>query len=216
MPDTARALTTSAVPSATTRPRLMITMRSQVLSASLRMWVEKMTVFSRPASLMMARISTIWLGSRPEVGSSRIRMSGIAEHGVGQADALLVTARQLAEGAVDHVAEPAQLGHGADPLAAVLRLDAAHGADVLQVVVHHHVRVQGGELRQVGRSAASPPAGCPPRPSPAPAPSPRWASGSRWTMRMVVVLPAPLGPSRPRISPLLTVKLTPSSARVTP
>src|SRR5579864_8263918 len=31
--------------------------------------------------------------------------------------------------------------------------------------------------------------------------------------RMVVVLPAPLGPSRPKISPGLTSKLTPSSAR---
>ena len=76
MPETARAFTKSAVPSATTRPRLMITMRSQVLSASLRMWVEKITVLARPASLMMERISTIWLGSRPEVGSSRIRTSG--------------------------------------------------------------------------------------------------------------------------------------------
>ena len=33
---------------------------------------------------------------------------------------------------------------------------------------------------------------------------------------MVVVLPAPFGPSRPKISPGETAKLAPSSARVAP
>src|SRR5206468_12208021 len=41
-----------------------------------RMCVDRMTVFSRPISLISERISTIWLGSRPLVGSSRIKMSG--------------------------------------------------------------------------------------------------------------------------------------------
>ncbi len=66
-----------AVPaSATFLPLLMMAIRSQVASASERIWVEKIMVFSLPMPLIISRISAIWLGSRPEVGSSRIRISG--------------------------------------------------------------------------------------------------------------------------------------------
>jgi hypothetical protein len=54
----------------------MMRMRLQVACTSGRMWVDRMTVFSLPISLMSDRISTIWFGSRPLVGSSRMRMSG--------------------------------------------------------------------------------------------------------------------------------------------
>ena len=54
----------------------MMTMRSQVLSASLRMWVEKMIALRSPAARMIERISAIWLGSSPAVGSSSTSRSG--------------------------------------------------------------------------------------------------------------------------------------------
>src|SRR6185312_3933499 len=66
----------SGVPSATSLPSEMMMMREQVACTSPRMWVEKMTVFSCPIDLMTVRISAIWLGSRPEVGSSRMSTSG--------------------------------------------------------------------------------------------------------------------------------------------
>ena len=50
--------------------------RSQVASTSDRMWVESKTVLFCASRLMSSRISTICAGSRPVVGSSRIRTSG--------------------------------------------------------------------------------------------------------------------------------------------
>ena len=47
--------------SATRRPLLMMMARLQMASTSLRMWVERMTVFSCPNSWMSWRISMIWL-----------------------------------------------------------------------------------------------------------------------------------------------------------
>src|SRR6266481_167224 len=64
------------VPCATMRPRLMMMMLSQTIETSGRMCVERMTVCWPPSDLMSARISAIWRGSRPMVGSSRISTSG--------------------------------------------------------------------------------------------------------------------------------------------
>ena len=63
-------------PSATRRPRAMTSARVQVASTSDRMWVERRTVWSSPSLRTRARTSRIWLGSRPAVGSSRMRMAG--------------------------------------------------------------------------------------------------------------------------------------------
>ena len=48
-------------------------------------------------------ISTIWLGSNPEVGSSRMRISGIVHHGMGQADPLFIAFGKFADGLVHDV-----------------------------------------------------------------------------------------------------------------
>src|SRR4030042_279465 len=52
----------------------------------------------------------------------------------------------------------------------------------------------------------------PPPPGPPPASSPAVTGETQAIMRVVVVLPAPLGPSRPKHSPLETSKLMPSTA----
>src|SRR5947209_8697286 len=63
-------------PCATIDPWLMITTPLHTMETSGRMCVERITV-CRPASdLMSERISVICFGSRPRVGSSRIRTSG--------------------------------------------------------------------------------------------------------------------------------------------
>src|SRR6266436_718625 len=66
----------ACVPLATTWPWLMMMMPSQTIETSGRMWVERMTVCWPPSDLISERISAIWRGSSPIVGSSRISTSG--------------------------------------------------------------------------------------------------------------------------------------------
>lgn len=66
----------AGVPWATSRPWWMIKMWSQTSWTSERMWELRITVCSWASSRIRARISRICLGSRPTVGSSRIRMCG--------------------------------------------------------------------------------------------------------------------------------------------
>src|SRR5579884_2684240 len=66
----------STGPSATIRPRLMISSREQVCCTSESTWVERITVRSFPSSPIRRRISTRWLGSSPSVGSSSTSKSG--------------------------------------------------------------------------------------------------------------------------------------------
>ena len=54
----------------------MITTPSQTIETSGRMWVDRITVWAPARDLMSWRISTICLGSRPIVGSSRMSTSG--------------------------------------------------------------------------------------------------------------------------------------------
>jgi hypothetical protein len=54
----------------------MMMTRVQIASTSSRMWVDRMTAFSAAMFLMRTLTSFFWLGSRPSVGSSRIRTGG--------------------------------------------------------------------------------------------------------------------------------------------
>jgi hypothetical protein len=96
-----------------------------------------MTVFSLPRRLMSWRISMIWLGSSPLVGSSRIRIWGLW---------MMAWARP----ARFQAALP-------DHLADALGLPAPHQVprvgDEVQVLHHVQVRVQRGVLGQVAHSA---------------------------------------------------------------
>ena len=66
----------SGVPSATRRPLLMIKMRLHVASISCRICEESRTVWLSPRFLIRLRISIICFGSKPTVGSSRIKTGG--------------------------------------------------------------------------------------------------------------------------------------------
>ena len=72
----------SGVPSATIRPRSMITTRSQSSSTSGRMWVESSRVCWRPSSRISSRIEMICRGSRPTVGSSSTSTRGLCRMAV--------------------------------------------------------------------------------------------------------------------------------------
>jgi len=49
-----------------------------------------MTAFSAAMLLIRVRTSFFWFGSRPSVGSSRMRAGGLVNEGLGETDALLV------------------------------------------------------------------------------------------------------------------------------
>lgn len=61
---------------ATILPRLMMMTRPQIASTSGRMCVERRMVYSPPSRLISERTWRTWLGSRPMVGSSRMRTFG--------------------------------------------------------------------------------------------------------------------------------------------
>ena len=63
-------------PLATMRPPAMMMVREQVCSTSCRMCELNSTVCRSPSSLIRLRVSRIWLGSRPMVGSSSTSKSG--------------------------------------------------------------------------------------------------------------------------------------------
>ena len=71
------AASSSGVPWAATLPCAIISTRSQIVCTSLRIWLERMTVWVSPRSWMRLRISIIWAGSRPTVGSSRMITLGL-------------------------------------------------------------------------------------------------------------------------------------------
>ena len=72
-----RAVRFAGVSTATTRPLLMMTTRSQVCDTSGRMCVLRTIVCVPASSLMSWRVSMICFGSSPAVGSSRMSTSGL-------------------------------------------------------------------------------------------------------------------------------------------
>ncbi len=104
---TRERVSSPSAPSARTRPSIRITARSQVASTSGRMCVDRITVFVRPMRRISSRTSTIWFGSRPLVGSSRIRISRVVQDRRGQADALAVALRQVADRSGQHLLDRA-------------------------------------------------------------------------------------------------------------
>ena len=178
----------------------MTTRWVQVCSTSASRWLETITV--RPAAayrISTSRISRICGGSRPLVGSSRISRSGQAEHGLGDGEALAHALRVGAHRPVERVAE-ARRSPAPPP---------------------------GARPRRGGRSPASTAPGwprpdrCGRKPAPSTNAPTRDSTGAPGrmacpktrispssglirpiSMRRVVVLPAPFGPSRPRTWPL--------------
>ena len=58
---------------------MMMITRSQIASTSDRICDEKRMVLFRASDLIKARISTICVGSKPTVGSSRMRKGGLCK-----------------------------------------------------------------------------------------------------------------------------------------
>jgi hypothetical protein len=122
----------------------MISSRSQVFSASLIEWVEKMTVRSRPISRMSSRISTVWLGSRP------------LQEGGREPDALPIPLRERPDLLADHVPDARLFHHLLETLSRRLSLEAAHAGHPLEELEDEHLRVERVGFRQIAQGASDP------------------------------------------------------------
>ena len=180
-------------------PWLMISTRSQICCASDRMCVDSRTVRSRPSSWMMRRTSMICAGSRPMVGSSRIRTSGWCSSACASPTRCRSPLDRL----------PMKLSERSDQVDLLEDL-----VDALVQIRHpaQRAHVRPGTRRPSSRDRAAPsqadsrPGGGPPAIARRRRSRPRWpvplVGGMKPVrMRIVVVLPAPFGPRNPRISP---------------
>ena len=191
---------------ASSRPWLMMATRRQISVASARMCVLSSTAWSSPKARMTSRVSWIWPGSSPAVGSSSSSTSGVAEQRLGQPQALAVALGELVDLVTEH---RLQMAGRRDPL----ELGADGGA---RHALHlgHEAQVRRDVERVVEGRALGQVADAPrrldvlrwPCRSRPPVTRPDVAAVKPAIMRIVVVLPAPLGPRKPTISPGSTVK----------
>ena len=178
------------------------------------MWLETKTVRpSAPSDRRSSRTSTMPAGSSPFAGSSRTSSAGSFSKRGGDAEALLHAERVgLRRGR-----RPARPVRPARATSSTVRRPMPSIApEDLQVpptrergnsagvsTIEPTRRIDPGSLdRDVGRRAGG---ACPPR---------RATRPSR--QRIVVVLPAPFGPRKPKTPPSGTARSSPSTARVRP
>ena len=189
-----------------------MTTSSTVSSISERRWEETSTACPIEAWWRM-KVRSHWMpwGSSPLDGSSRMRISRVAEQGGGQLESLAHPERELADPAAGDVGEPDQLEGLVHPC------ERDPGAD-------------GHRLQVVARPGATDGSWWPRAPHPRGGsggrgrrtdarrrwPCPRWSTTSPSRMRRVVVLPEPLGPRKPVTRPAATSKVRSSTARTGP
>ena len=192
------AVRSSIVPSATTRPRSTTTARSHRSSTRSSWCDENSTVAPRRASptSTLERAST---ATRVEAGERLVEHEhvGPVDQRADQLHPLLVAEREVLELVAGPVGE-AELAEPAGGLAVGRRPgEAAQLAEVAQLLEHLHRRVQAALLGEVAeRRRASWSIG---RPSQRTSPASRAVSPK--IARIVVVLPAPLGPRNPVTDP---------------
>ena len=207
-----RSRSSSTVPDATSRPSLMIATASHRRSTS-SSWCEENTtgtpVAARSASTPLSTSTPTGQGRRT---ARRARRAGVAHERRRQLHALLVAERQRLDAVSGAVGQPEPLDPRVGRAAGRGRVHAVQPREEDELVTHAHLRVQPALLRQVADArAARRPTGTPSKTT-----SPRSAASTPRMIRIVVVLPAPLGPTKPNIWPAPTVNDTPSSATTSP
>ena len=198
------------------RPRSMITTRSQSSSTSGRMWVESSSVCCAPelADQLADR------DDLPRIEADRRLVehqdARVVEDGGGEAHALAVALGEGADDLVAHVGEQAALEGDRDRLARLGAGQPFEPGAVGQVLARPASRCRARRSRADSRPAGAPRAGDSKRSLPSTVTRPPVGGRKPVIMRMVVVLPAPFGPSIPRISPSRTEKEMPSTAVKSP
>ena len=158
-------------------------------------------ILSRAISSISVRTSCFWFGSRPSVGSSRISTARVVQDRLRQPDAAAEALRQRLDRLFEHRLELQAPEHVVEARPALRARQAAQVGDEAE-------EARGPSSR---RSSARLPAGSRGRRAPRPARCRRRGRRSRRgpevgatkpaSMRMVVDLPAPLGPRKPSTSP---------------
>src|SRR5690606_7687027 len=206
----------SALPSATTRPRAMITMWSQSAATSCMMWLESST--QRPSSRSWCRkrrMARVAITSRPLVGSSRMTLRGSCT----RARAIAVFTRWPWEKPSVRRSMMSVISSAAVS-ACVRRAMVASSRPCRRPKYWmfsrllsrlYRPRASGSTPRRRRTASGSAKASMPSTST--------WPRSGRIrveSMRRVVVWPAPLGPSRPVMRPSSARKLTPSTAFTLP
>src|SRR4051812_5823461 len=210
------ALSSSGVPSATLRPWSMTAMRSASWSASSRYCVVSRTV--QPSATRLRIVSHIWprvRGSRPVVGSSR-KISG--------GRVIRLAARSRRRRMPPENCESGRAAASSSPNCTSSRSAVARASDErrpwrrpkshrFSVAVRFSstdaywpVTPINWRTRWGSRATSTPKIWA----------SPASIGSSVASIRSIVVLPAPFGPRTPRISPWLTSRSMPSTARRAP
>ena len=193
------------------RPRSTIATDSHIASAGSIWWVEKTSVRPRSRSSMNAsRRSARLTGSSPVNGSSISRTSGSWRIAAMNWTFCWLpfessSARRFAYSAMRKRVSQASASRGARS-----RVIAVQRPVVDELVEDRHPRVQPALLGQVAPRAARQLVGGPA------VPADLAGVGRRMPrqIRMVVVLPAPLAPRKPKTSPRRDLKASPSKATV--
>ena len=200
------------VPTAASRPWLTMPSRSQYSASSMKWLVTRMVTPASASAPMRFQNSRRVSGSTPEVGSSRNRISGACSSAAASARRCLrPSGRSCGHGAGEVGAgrsaaaprrsrAPARRGSG--------RRRGRRSAGSRAPTVRHRAR----SAAPCSRCASVPRRGRAAGPAPATRALPPDGRSRPHSMRKVVDLPAPFGPSRPKISPRCTAKLTWSTA----
>src|SRR6266581_4615138 len=132
---------------------------------------------------------------------------GIVDQGLGEAGAVAKALGERIDRLPEHALQVAQLDHASYRAPASLAAQTAHRGGELEEGQNRHLGVGRRRFTSIGCSSTS---------SPHTETRPSLGGMKPVIMRMVVDLPAPLGPRNPRTSPLATSKETASTARFWP
>jgi hypothetical protein len=202
------------VPLATIRPRSIMMARVQAASTSSRMCVEKtMALFAHPPDQLPHLMFLIWIQAvgrfiqhqHLRIMNNRLRKTGPVP----------IALRQRLNTLMQHRLQKTGLH---DPVHRLLLRLAPHPPQLrrkAKKTVHRHVGVSRRILRQISQATAWPESVPPACRAVPPAPN-RLGGMKPVIMRIVVDLPAPLGPRNPSTSPFSTVNETSSTARFGP
>ena len=178
----------------------MMHTESHIFSALSMMCVLKITVLPRRLSSSTASLSACALiGSRPLNGSSRMTSSGSCSSVRDELHLLLHAARQLVDLRVAPVLVAAGETESRQPLVDArvgdARLESLELGEEQQHAAHLHLLVEAALFGQIADAVERRRRSCSAAPNSEIVPE----SGTMMSriMRMVVVLPAPLGPSSP-------------------
>ena len=206
----------AGLPSKTILPSWMNRTRSATGSTSWRMWVETSTVFDLPSSRISVRTPRIWFGSRPAGRLVHDQDLGVVQQRLRHRDPLAVALGELADRLVRDRLERALRRARRRSGSAGRRPTCPAPGRRTRAGRAGSCRDRAGRSRAGSRGARPPRSGRPGRRSRRSGPCPRVGATNPVRSRIVVVLPAPLGPRNATTCPRGIENVTSRTARNVP